>query len=78
MMERRSHHPPLAERFAPPPPEAVDPTPAEAMAARAGGRDPGRYRSASSFMSGVAWNSRQFRAAPLQAQGVPMTVVSSA
>jgi hypothetical protein len=54
MMERRSHHPPLAERFAPPPPEAVDPTPAEAMAARAGGRDPGRYRSAS---SGVAWKS---------------------
>jgi hypothetical protein len=29
-----SHHPPLAERFAPPPPEPVDPTPAEAMAHR--------------------------------------------
>jgi hypothetical protein len=29
----QSHHPPLAERFAPPP-EPVDPTPAEAMAHR--------------------------------------------
>jgi len=33
-MGRQSHHPPLAERFAPPPPEPVDPTPAEAMAHR--------------------------------------------
>jgi hypothetical protein len=31
-MGRQSHHPPLAERSAPPPP--VDPTPAEAMAPR--------------------------------------------
>src|ERR1700729_983274 len=31
-MGRQSHHPPLAERFAPPPPEPVDPTPAGAMA----------------------------------------------
>jgi transposase len=33
-MGRQSHHQPLAERFAPPPPEPVDPTPPEAMAHR--------------------------------------------
>jgi Transposase DDE domain len=33
-MGRQSHHPPLAERFAPPPPEPVHPTPTEAMAHR--------------------------------------------
>ena len=31
---RQSHHPPLAERFAPPSPAPSDPTPAEAMAHR--------------------------------------------
>ena len=33
-MGRQSHHQPLAERFAPAPPEPVDPTPVEAMAHR--------------------------------------------
>ena len=33
-MGRQSHHPPLAERFAAPPPAPEDPTPVEAMAHR--------------------------------------------